>query len=130
MAVLTSLLDAWCTTARFTHEVVECWFCGDAGADHQRHYFNCTVLWRWLHDRLFYGVVMEDGMALFLRRTGRGEMVALRAAVAVDAALHAFNARRGGNGEPATRLFDARFKEARRRHKTIRALLYGVPGVR
>lgn len=117
VVVFTSLLYAWCTTARFNHQVVECWFCGEADADYRRHYLNCTVLWRWLHDRLFYGVIAEDGMAFFLWRSKRGE-VAL-----------AFSARGGGSLEFVSHLLYARFKRARRRHRAVRALLYGVPGV-
>lgn len=67
-------------------------------------------------------------MVFFLRLTCSDGEVALLAAVAVDAALHAFSARRGCNRETATRLYDARFKEARRRHRTFHALPFRLPG--
>lgn len=65
VVVIIALLCLECTKSMFNREVVECWFCGEERADRQAPYMNCQVFSRWAHVRLYYGVIGEDGMALF-----------------------------------------------------------------
>lgn len=62
----------------------------------------------------------------FLSASGSSQAGALKVAIAIDAILHAYDARRHGSRLHPVSLFDARLKEARRRHAKIRAIPIGM----
>lgn len=127
-SVLRTLLYGWCTSGRFNHPLQNCRFCDAGGCDRQQHYLACPNSARWMCERMLYAhtpaTPHEHGF--FLEQLGCGGDEAMRAAVTLDALLHAFDAKRHGASGNSAALMDARLKEGRRRHRAIRRLPLGM----
>lgn len=113
---------AWTTTARFMNPVADCHCCGQADADKQGHYLACRIFRLWLQRRAGWHEqpAGESMHGWLLLRAGMADPEGVIALVAIDVALSAFDARRGGSRSRGQALLDARLKEVCRRHRRAR----------
>lgn len=127
---LRTFCYAWTTTARFMKCVVPCHLCGAAEADRQAHYLSCRCFRLWLQRRTGWRAqpADEDMHEWLLRRVGMADPMGVMPPVAIDAALNAFDAERGGSQASGPSLIDARVKEACRLHRRARDATDGASG--
>lgn len=92
-------------------------FCGALEADRQAHYLACPVWSDWASGCLHLHAQGDESDAhrLYWRVVGQDGTAPLKAAVALDCALFAFDVRRIGSQQAPRRLLDTRLKELRRR---------------
>lgn len=125
VSLLKTFLYGWCTNARFKNVPRRCVMgCGE-GADEQAHYFECGAA-EVVRERVFSYAPGPGCIAWVLRRTADEGEDGLRATLACDLLLSAFDAKRHGSLLRTESLVLARLKELRRRHPCVRTLNIGA----